>query len=252
MFRADRLGQAEVTVVVPCYNYADTVIEALESVRAQTLDPLDLVVIDDCSTDPLTSDLLAEWVSRHEARFNRVLVLRHSQNAGLSAARNTGFHAAETPYILPLDADNRLHPTCCETLLGRLRDTDAAYAYPAIKMFGAADSIFSDDRYQPMRFVGGNYIDAMALIAKWAWAAAGGYDMPRGMGWEDFDLWCKLAERAQRGLQVNEVLADYRVHGQSMLASVVEVDITKERMVALMEQRHTWLHLSSRRPSARV
>jgi GT2 family glycosyltransferase len=252
LFRNDRLGEARVTVIVPCYNYADFVIAALESVRLQTLDLLDLVVVDDASTDPLTTELILAWARAHAARFNRLLVLRHGENAGLSAARNTGFAAAETPFVLPLDADNRLHEACCATLLEALAPTRAAFAYASLQMFEAGDAVFCNEPYRPMRLVGGNYIDAMALIGKWAWAAAGGYDMPRTMGWEDFDLWCKLVELGQFGLHVDQVLADYRVHGGSMVANKVEVATNKQAMVALIEHRHPWLRLSSRGPQERV
>ena len=252
LYCADRLQQAEVTVIVPCYNYADFIIEALESVRSQTLALLDLVVIDDCSTDPLTAELILEWAKTHEQRFNRLLVLRHAENAGLSAARNTGFAAAETPYVLPLDADNRLRAGCCETLLESLRGSRAAFAYGSVQMFGASDAVFCNERYQPARLIGGNYIDAMAMIGKFAWAAAGGYAMPRSMGWEDFDLWCRLAELGQYGVHVDQVVAEYRVHGASMVSNVVEVDVNKQNMVAEIERRHAWLRLSSRAPYERV
>jgi glycosyltransferase involved in cell wall biosynthesis len=252
LFCADRMGDAQVTVIVPCYNYAEFIIEALESVRAQTLTPLDLIVVDDASTDPLATDLILEWARTHEARFNRLLILRHVDNAGLSAARNSGFAAAETPFVLPLDADNRLHAACCATLLAALAPTRAAFAYASVQMFGAADSVFCNEPYRPMRLVGGNYIDAMALIGKWAWVAAGGYSMPRTMGWEDFDLWCRLVELGQYGLHVDQVLAEYRVHGGSMVSNLVEVDVNKQKMVALVEQLHPWLRLSSRKPHERV
>ena len=248
----DRMADADVTVVVPCYNYAEFVIEALESVRTQTLAALDLIIVDDCSTDPLTVELVVQWARTHDARFNRLLVLRHAHNEGLSAARNTGFAAAETPYVLPLDADNRLRPACAATLADVLTATQAAYAYGSIQMFGASDSIFCNERYQPMRLVGGNYIDAMALVAKWAWAATGGYAMPHGMGWEDYDLWCRFAEIGQRGIHVDQILSDYRVHDASMVANVVETIDNKQAMVSLLEQRHPWLHLSSRTVRERV
>ena len=116
LFAADALGDAEVTVIVPLYNYAQYVEEALESVRMQSLAPLDLIVIDDTSTDN-SADVARAWLERNAARFNRVLLLRNAANAGLGVTRNAGFAAAETPYVLPLDADDRLLPGCCEALL---------------------------------------------------------------------------------------------------------------------------------------
>jgi GT2 family glycosyltransferase len=242
LFAVDTLGAAEVTVIVPVYNYQGVVIEALESVRLQTLEALDLVVVDDGSTDD-SAGLVLEWARRHASRFNRIVVRRHCANAGLGFARNSGFAAAETPLVLPLDADNRLRPACCATLLERLRVERAAFAYPALQQFGDKDAVFNDAPYAPGRLVTGNYIDAMALIAKWAWAAAGGYDHVR-FGWEDYDFWCRLAELGLWGEHVPEVLAEYRVHRGSMLASSTDQHGNKRQLIADMHRRHPWLRIA--------
>jgi glycosyltransferase involved in cell wall biosynthesis len=243
LFAADALGTAEVTVIVPIYNYEGVVLEALESVRLQTLEPLDLVAIDDGSTDD-SAGLVLEWARRHAGRFNRLVVRRHLENAGLGFARNSGFAAAETPFVLPLDADNRLRPACCATLLEQLRACRAAFAYPTLQQFGDKGAVFSDEPYLPGRLVTGNYIDAMALIAKWAWAAAGGYDHVR-FGWEDYDFWCRLVELGLWGEHIPEVLAEYRVHKASMLASSTNKHGNKRQLIADMHRRHPWLRIAT-------
>jgi glycosyltransferase involved in cell wall biosynthesis len=244
LFAADALGTAEVTVIVRVYNYEGVVIEALESVRLQTLAPLDLVAVDDGSTDD-SAGLVLEWARRNAGRFNRLIVLRHRANAGLGFARNSGFSAAETPFVLPLDADNRLRPACCATLLERLTTSRAAFAYPTLQQFGDKGAVFSDAPYLPGRLVTGNYIDAMALVAKWAWAAAGGYDHVR-FGWEDYDFWCRLAELGLWGEHAPEVLAEYRVHRSSMLASSTDKHGNKRQLIADMHRRHPWLRITRR------
>jgi glycosyltransferase involved in cell wall biosynthesis/GT2 family glycosyltransferase len=235
----DGRGTAAVTVIVPVFNYSDVVPEALQSVAAQTLAALDLVVIDDASPDDSLA-MVQAWVQAHGGRFNRVVVLRHRENAGLGFARNSGFAAAETPFVLPLDADNRLRPAACQTLLAAMAASDAAFAYPAIQQFGTKSEIFGRDPYSVLRLQGGNYIDAMALVRKSAWAEAGGYDHVQ-YGWEDYDFWCRLAERGHFGQLVPEVLADYRVHAQSMLHTMTEVQDHKNDLVADLKRRHPWL-----------
>ena len=138
---------AEVTVIVPLYNYAHYEVEALNSVRWQTLDLLDLVMIDDCSTDHFLAVAKA-WAERNKARFNRLVVLRDRSNYGLGFCRNSGFEAADTAYVLPLDADNRLLPECCETLLRAIRKSRTAFVYPSIQHFGNS---FGDHRQQALR-----------------------------------------------------------------------------------------------------
>jgi glycosyltransferase involved in cell wall biosynthesis len=240
----DQLGDAAVTVIVPLYNYAGFIVEALESVRAQTLEALDLIVIDDASTDASLS-VAREWAERNHARFNRILVLRNRANAGLARTRNTGFDAAETPFVLPLDADNRLLPACCARTLDAARAEHAAFAYPAIQYFGGMNDVIGTAPFMPMKLAGGNYIDAMALVAKPAWAAVGGYAHIEH-GWEDYDFWCRFAERGLLGVRVPEVLAEYRVHEASMLRTATDVVDNKPKVIAALQSRHAWLSIPYR------
>ncbi len=244
LFVHDGLRDAAVTVVIPVYNYAEYVVEALESVAAQDLQPLDLVVVDDGSGDE-SVPMVLDWVRANAGRFNRVVVRRHLANAGLGFARNSAFAAAETPFVLPLDADNRLAPGCCTRLLAAMAG-GAAFAYPQIRSFGDSDLVFGVLPFSPGRLMSGNYVDAMALVAKWAWAAGGGYDHVR-FGWEDYDFWCRLVERGLWGEAVGEVLAEYRVHRGSMIHTQTEQRDNKRALVDDMERRHPWLRIAGRR-----
>jgi glycosyltransferase involved in cell wall biosynthesis len=240
VFAADALGGAEVTVIIPLYNYAGYVIEALESARAQTLTLLDLVVVDDASTDTSLAVAL-EWMRLHASRFNRAVLLRNRRNAGLGVTRNAGFDTAETPFVLPLDADNRLRPNCCAACLAAIRGTEAAFAYPSLQHFGDSTDVIGLEPFQPMRFVSGNYIDALALVAKSAWAAVGGCDDIRPNGWDDYELWCSFVERGLWGVHVPQILAEYRVHARSMLRTVTDEQANKSRLIGELERRHPWL-----------
>jgi GT2 family glycosyltransferase/glycosyltransferase involved in cell wall biosynthesis len=245
VFAADAMGEAEVTVVVPLFNYAGLVAEALESVAAQTLDCLDLVIVDDASTDSSLA-VAREWVEANAGRFNRILLLRNRVNAGLARTRNAGFAAAETPFVLPLDADNRLLPECCARTLKAARAARAAFAYPEIRNFGGKDHVIGVDSFVPMRLAAGNYIDAMALVAKSAWAAVGGYAVMDPPGWEDYDFWCRFAELGLPGVKVAEVLAEYRVHEASMLHTTTDQAEKKQRVIRHMEREHGWLSIAYR------
>jgi glycosyltransferase involved in cell wall biosynthesis len=240
MFATDCLQAADVTVVIPLYNYAHYVTEALNSVYGQTLKVLDLIIVDDQSNDESLSVAL-EWARRNAGRFNRIQVLRNRVNSGLGLTRNTGFEAAETPFVLPLDADNRLLPECCEACLQEIRKSNAAFAYPTIRQFGNSMHLMGTSQYWPQRLAGGNYIDAMALISKSAWVQAGGYDRMVHNGWEDYDFWCRLAERGLFGHSVDRVLAEYRVHEQSMLRTTTDPGDNKRRLIADVHQRHAWV-----------
>jgi glycosyltransferase involved in cell wall biosynthesis/GT2 family glycosyltransferase/SAM-dependent methyltransferase len=243
MFEADRFGDAEVTVVVPLYNYAQYIEEALESIRAQTLELLDLIVVDDASTDSSLS-IAVGWAQRNSGRFNRIAVLRNKANAGLGPTRNAAFDAANTAFVLPLDADNKLLPECTALCLSTVTDSGAAFAYPRIRQFGDSSDVMGIDPFEPGRFIGWNYIDAMALVAKEAWAAVGGYGEFRVMGWEDYDFWCRLVEKGLWGTPVSGVpLAEYRVHSASMIRMTTLNGRNAPQLIAELERRHSWLNI---------
>ena len=246
VFSADALGTAEVTVIIPLYNYAGYVAEALESVQGQTIQQLDLIVVDDYSTDD-SLRIARDWAENQArtGRFNRILVLRNQTNQGLARTRNCGFAAAETAYVVPLDADNRLLPDFCARTLAAVSGTDAAFAYTKIQCFGGSDHVICDEEFAPMRFAQSNYIDAMALVAKDAWAEVGGYTHIQH-GWEDYDFWCCCAERGMWGVYVPEILAEYRMHDASMLRTVTETRENKHKVVGQLEARHAWLSITER------
>lgn len=241
VFESDQLREAEVTVVIPLYNYDRYIREALDSVAAQTLQSLDLVVVNDASTD--NSPTIAEtWIRAHSSRFNRVVLLSNTANSGLSRTRNAAIDAAETTFVLPLDPDDRLRPKACETLLAAIRNDQAAFVYPLLQQFGGGNAIMGKERYLPELLVGGNTIDATTLIRKDCWAAVGGYaHIPQG--WEDFDFWCCLAEKGMWGRQCPEILVEYRMHGASMQDLITDLPHNKRPLLELMKRRHPWLSL---------
>ncbi|NHO52531.1 glycosyltransferase [Acetobacter estunensis] len=242
LFAHDALEAADVSVIITSHNYHDVILDALESVRSQSVQKLDLIIVDDASTDDSVA-LITHWAQQNAARFNRLLVLAPLANVGLGGARNIGVSASETPYFLSLDADNRLRADACEKLLAAC-DPLTAYAYPTLRQFGAAHDLMGNIPSRPLQLRNGNYIDAMALVAKWAWSAAGGYYVKRdAMGWEDYDLWCTLAELGLKGVHVSEPVAEYRVHGESMTNSVTETHTHKANVVTYIKARHPWLDM---------
>ncbi len=241
-FEQDRREAAQVCVIIPLYNYEQYVVEALESVAQQTLRKLDLVVVDGFSTDSSLAVAL-NWAKQNAGRFNRIVVAQNDANYGLGYCRNSGFDIADTPYVLCLDADNKLLPECCAALLKVIQETEAAYVYPAIQHFGASTSVMCDAPYYAQRFAGGNYVDAMALVAKEAWAIVGGIDHVRH-GWEDYDFWCRIAEAGLPGANCPQILAQYRVHPVSMMTQQTMVTDNYRRLMDTFKARHDWVSLS--------
>lgn len=242
VFEHDALGEAWVTVIIPLHNYAHYIQEALDSVDQQTTTELDLIVVDDGSTDR-SLDTTLTWAKAKTSRFNRLLVLSNTRNVGLARTRNIGFDRAETPYVIPLDADNRLRPDFTDKTLTAARRSGADFVYTQINQFGGGQKVMGLHPYEPVRLVGGNSIDAMSLIRKSCWARVGGYRVMCHPGWEDYDFWCRAIEEGLVGEHVKEALAEYRVHPESMLATVTETPAVKPMIIEEMQRNHPWLQL---------
>ena len=130
-------------------------------------------------------------------------------------------------------------------MLAAIEASGAAYVYPRIQYFGASDGQISSVPYDPQRFVAGNYIDAMALVSKEAWAMVGGYDHIR-YGWEDYDLWSRMAEIGLAGEWLDVALAEYRVHPQSMMRT--QTHRNYRDLILNYAARHPWTSLIDREP----
>jgi glycosyltransferase involved in cell wall biosynthesis len=237
LFESIHDAESRVTVAVTLYNYAGFVIEALDSVVRQDLEHLDLIVVDDQSTDGGEQRAL-DWLRSNHERFGRAILLRHTRNQGLAAARNQGFAAAATPYVFVLDADNQFYPRCLTVCLETADASRADMVYTILEVFGEHEGLMGTDVWDPIALHERNYIDAMALVKRTAWEQVGGYRrMPVG-GWEDYDFWLKFAEAGLDALRVPEILCRYRQHHGSMLRSVTDQPATLDALHADMRLHH--------------
>ena len=235
-----------VTVCISLYNYEAYIVETLTSVCQQTQPLLDLIVVEDCSTDRSLA-VAEDWLRQQAGRFNTVHLVQHQNNQRLSGARNTAVSLATTPYLFILDADNLLYPRCVARCLEALEaDDQAAVAYPIIEKFGAQVGVIGNVVWNPDRFKKRNCVDAMALVRKQAVVEVGGYTEGGAigkLGWEDYELWCKFIDAGKYGVPVPEILARYRTHETSMLNSVSNQRGNIEQLHHDMMQRHPWLEL---------
>lgn len=239
-------GQAKpppdlVTVAVSLFNYAHFLPECLESVAAQRHEPIELIVVDDGSTDGESVPVARSWMEANADRFRRVLLLRHRRNQGLAQTRNTAFEHARGANVFVLDADNQIYPRAIGRLQQAMEDGGFAAAYTQLELFGAKTGVGLADVWQPEWLRHGNHVDAMALVSVRAWRDVGGYTHMDG-GWEDYDFWCKFVEQGLVAGFVPEVLCRYRVHPTSMLRA--ETSRAYGDLFVEMTLRHPWLSLA--------
>ncbi len=190
----------DVLVVIPCYDQAKYLAEAIESALAQTY-PVDVVVVDDGSRDG----------AAEVARCYPVRLIRQ-QNRGVSAARNAGIASGTHAWVLPLDADDRLEPAMVETLIG-LDDI----AGPSVLTFGSTEAPWGPPLAHPVLadFLEANHCIMSSLYRRQVWAAIGGYDEAMRDGGEDWDFWIRAAAAGFAFTIVSDRLFRYRVYRES-------------------------------------
>jgi glycosyltransferase involved in cell wall biosynthesis len=230
-----------VTVAVSLYNYAQYLPACLDSVAAQSHPHLELVIVDDASHLDGSAAAGSAWLDTHADRFDRALLLRHTHNRGLAAARNTAFAAARTDYVFVLDADNLLAPAALARLHAAAVDRPFDAAYAQLEFFEGRVGLGDADVWSRRRLAEGPYIDAMALVSRRSWREVGGYDHIEG-GWEDYDFWCKFAEAGLSAVFLPEPLLRYRVHGGSMTRESTLA--SRAAIIENLTARHPWLHVA--------
>ena len=232
LFFHDNSELSAVAVIISLYNYKKYIVEAMDSVALQTLESLELIVCDDCSTDN-GPDLVAQWMERHTDRFCRIMLIGNEVNSGLPATRNASLTMVSAPYTFVLDADNFIFPQCLARLRSILEEApqEAAFAYSQRLVFDEDDP--SDCRlenlpdWDPLRLWFGNYIDAMVLHRTSALRTMNGYttDPPFDrVGWEDYELTMRYSLHGWYGIKAHQPLMAYRKHKNSMVDNIHKVD----------------------------
>jgi glycosyltransferase involved in cell wall biosynthesis len=209
--RAPRLA-----VVIPCHNDGSFLVEALDSIREA--EPVDVVVVDDASTDAETIDLLPRLEARH------VRLCRHPHNRGLSEARMTGLRATEARYVFPLDADDLLVPGALGSLADLLdAEPSLAACYGDYAEFGFLSRVVrTPPRLDPYRLAFRNEYPVASLFRRSVLEDVGGWrDVEGRVGYEDWHLWMELAERGYQASHIapGTVTMRRRVHSGRMLGS---------------------------------
>lgn len=241
-------------VVVSLYNYSQHISACLESLVASDLTAIpggaEVLVVDDASTDD-SAAVVANLLPTSPLRLR---LLRKQLNTGLADARNVGLAATRAPYVFTLDADNLVAPVCFRPLYDAIVAARSAAAYGLIAKFdhatGAGVGLLSQCDWDESTLVQAPYIDAMALFDRQKLLQVGGYStelLRHGWnGWEDYDLWLKLATEGERASFVPRVVAHYRVHSSSMIHSTT---LFSEPLVRYFYERfHGLLDLAAHSP----
>ncbi len=182
---------SEISVIIPTYQHAHTIAACLESVLNQTFKDIEIIVIDDGSTDQTVRALEP---FRHKIKYERIA------HAGAPIARNTGFRLSRGAYVIFCDADVVMAPHMLQKLHDALTEhTQTAFAYTGFK-FGWKK--FSALSFDADRLKESNFIHTTSLIRRNTFP---GFD--EGLNkFQDWDLWLTMLRQGSHGIAVQKIL----------------------------------------------
>jgi glycosyltransferase involved in cell wall biosynthesis len=213
-----------VSVIVTLYNYRAYIRQCLKSLEdsntAAIPGGIEVVIVNDASTDDsLVQAIASQRNSRHPVR-----IVDKQLNTGLADARNIGLQSARAPYAFILDADNMVFPRALEQLHSTIVRDNSAAVYSMLCRFQGAhnnpEGLLSYYDWDPQMLIEYPYIDAMAMFDREQLIKIGGYDTELykygWFGWEDYDLWLRIAQADLRVSFLPNVLCLYRHHEKAM------------------------------------
>lgn len=203
-----------VSIVVPYYNAHAFLEQTLASALGQTYPNVEIIVVNDGSTDP---EAVALFNSLADPRVKTC----STPNQGLPMARNTGICLASGDYILPLDADDLISSTYVEEAVRVMEaKPEVGIVYAHACFFGEVNAYWDLPAFDQTDFLTGNCIFACAMFRKADWTAAGGYKADMRQGLEDYDFWLSLVAMGRQVVRLPEVHFFYRKHGVSMITGM--------------------------------
>lgn len=241
-----------ISVVIPTHNRADELGRAVASVRRQTYPDVEIVIVDDGSTDPGAMSFLDTLPAD--------IVLVRQARAGPAAARNKGVRHATGSFIFFLDSDDEIAPECLDALFEALRRQPAAgFAYSLLRLVGGVSGIVgSEPNFFECLFA--NRRPYAMLVGRSVFDAVGGYDEAMRLGNEDWEFNIRLGLAGYHGVRVDEPLLMYQVAESGLHCSIGVNNLAAARRY--IERKHRdvfklrslidlwlrWHRVPSRRP----
>jgi hypothetical protein len=229
-----------VSIIVPCYKQAHFLKESLQSVINQTYHHWECIIVNDGSPDN-TKEIASQWSDKDE-RFKYV----QKKNGGLSSARNEGIAASKGIFILPLDADDILHPDFLqETVPALINNLDIGIvACHSVFFKGTIANLVlthvpKGNSYIYLLYV--NQLLATSLYRKECWSQVGGYDETMKDGFEDWDFWLSVTKGGWDYEVIPQPLFYYRKANHSMLVETIKTNAEKVKLYLIHKHRDIYI-----------
>lgn len=215
-----------ISVVLPVYNVAPYIKEAIDSVINQTIQDFEIIIIDDCSTDKTLSVIKS-------INDSRIRIIEKPTNKGLIDSLNIGFKEAKGAFIARMDGDDKNAPSRFEKQLRYLQDNPAIKACGCwLQCFGASSKIIKHKEYheqiQAQLLLGNSMSLGTTMLNRSAYQ---NYSFNKSkIHVEDYDFWVKSAWECKM-YNIQEVLYYYRTH-EAQVSSLYN-DVQKNQDIAI-------------------
>lgn len=240
-------SQPLVSLLVVTYNHSQWVEETLNSFLQQTYDNIQLIIIDDCSTDN-TVDIIEAWVSKHSAPCT---FIAHKTNQGVCKTYNEGVKLCEGKYYSSVSGDDLLVPTKTEKQVEFFEQQDATVGM----IYSDGEMFFEDNPLRKESFIKyhrkdnikpsghiyeellhRNYIPGMSsLVRKDVYDELGGFD--ENLIFEDYDFYLRIAQKYSINYLEGSFI-NYRMH-ESNLHKEMRYDKSFQNSLLLIFMKHS-------------
>ena len=211
------MNNKKISIIIPCYNQGKYIEDTVESVLNQTYKNIEIIVINDNSTDNSL-----DYINKIIKNNDKIKFINLEQNGGVSHARNVAIENSTGEYILPLDADDKIDATYIEKAERILSaNSNIGIVYPRVEYFGAKNGEMETDNFNNESFLFQNCIISSALFMRKDWELAGKYDEKLNV-LEDHDLWLSFIVLGLQPYKIDEVLYFYRKHDRSTIDKAID------------------------------
>ncbi len=207
----------KVSIIIPCYNQAHFLADAITSALCQTYPEKEIIIVNDGSTD--NTGAVVKYFDQRKNKNRPEIIYIEQENKGLSAARNAGVKHSSGNWIVCLDADDKLAPNYIEKTIG-ISDIVCTGTVEFGDRSRLWKSPLTNVYYEQLLVK--NRLNYAAIYKKEVWNKVGGYDEQMKIGFEDWKMWLDAAKAGFKIRIISEFLFFYRKHGKSMFAQAQE------------------------------
>lgn len=195
-----------VSIIIPCYNQGEYIEETLQSVLSQTYENIEIIIINDGSTD--NSEETISNLIKEKPSIQYISIV----NGGVSKARNIGISKASGKFVLPLDADDIILPEYTKMAVEEFKKDSALIVVTGLgEFFGKENGSMNLPEFSMKKMLHGNIIYCPSFFKKDDWEKIGGFD-EKMTHLEDWDFYIRLTNlNPEKIKRLNYTALRYRI-----------------------------------------